>query len=99
MTEPRLPADKRVTAQFIRLAVAEGLLMLGVLLYFYIRPQTTVTTVLAAVALALGIVAAVWTIYKAVPLMAEPATRTIGYASLVFVVGAPLILYATSFTL
>ncbi|CAN5529911.1 hypothetical protein BH10ACT7_BH10ACT7_04860 [soil metagenome] len=96
MTLPPATPDKRVSLQFVYAAFAEGLLLVGVVLFFMIEPQTVLTVVLAAVAFAVGLVAAVFAIYKAVPLMAEPQTRTIGYLTIAIIVGGPLLVFAIS---
>ena len=99
MTTTPPAANNTVTQQFLFTAIAEGLLLLGVLLLFFIGPLTPLPMVLAAVALALGLVAAIFTIYRAVRLMNEPRTRILGYMSIAFVVGGPLLLFAVSFLL
>lgn len=99
MTTTPPAANKDVTQQFLFTAIAEGLLLVGVALLFIIEPLTPLTTVLAALALALGLVAAVFTIYGAVRLMNEPRTRMLGYVSIALVVVAPLLLFAVNFAL
>ena len=96
MTTPQSSPDKRVTQQLIYAAFAEGLLLAGVVLYFMIEPQTTVTVVLAAIAFAIGLVADVFAIYKAVPLMSEPQTKMIGYLTIAIIIGGPLLVFAIS---
>lgn len=100
MTTPQPPApNPRITQQFLFTAVAESLLILGVVLLFYITPVTTLTMVIAAIALALGLVAAVYTIYCAVRLMQEPTGRTVAYLSILLVVFGPIMIFALSFVL
>jgi len=99
MTSTPPAANKDIAQQFLFTAVAEGLLLLGVLLLFFVGPLTPLTMVLAAVSLALGLVAAIFTIYRAVRLMNEPRSRMVGYLSIAFVVGGPLMLFAVSFLL
>lgn len=96
MSQPSASPDKRVSRQFLYAAFAEGLLLAGVVLFFIIEPQTVLTVVLAAVAFAIGLVAAVFAIYKAVPLMSEPQTKMIGYVTIAIIVGGPLIVFALS---
>ena len=96
MSLPPSTPDKRVTQQFLYAAVAEGLLLAGVVLFFMIEPQTVLTVVLAAIAFAVGLVAAVFAIYKAVPLMSEPQTKMIGYITIAIIVGGPLLVFALS---
>lgn len=99
MTTTPPAANKDIAQQFLFTAVAEGLLLLGVFLLFFIGPLTPLLMVLAAVALALGVVAAIFTIYRAVRLMNDPRTRIVGYMSIAFVVGGPVLLFAVSFLL
>ena len=96
MTTPSSPSGQKVSQQYVLMAMAEGALMIGVVLFFIIGPQTTLLVVLAAIAFAIGLVLAVMTIYRAVPLMSEPSTRFIGYLSVVLVVTGPIVLYAVS---
>ena len=96
MTLPPTSPSKAVTQQFLLTALAEGALMLGIVLFFIIEPQTTLTIALAAVASAIGLVVGVYAIYRAVPLMSEPATRMVGYVSVVLIVVGPLMLFAVS---
>ena len=98
MTTPQPPApNPRITQQFLFTAVTEGLLILGVVLLFIIEPQTTLTLVLAAAALAIGLVGAVFTIYRAVRLMDEPNGRNVAYLSILLIVLGPLMVFGVSF--
>jgi hypothetical protein len=90
------PASKQVTQQFALTALAEGGLIVGIVLFFIVEPQTTVTIVLAALAAAMGLVVGIYAIYKAVPLMSEPTTRMIGYLSVSLIVIGPLVVFAVS---
>jgi hypothetical protein len=90
------PANRQVTQQFLLTALAEGAFMLGIVFFFIIEPRSTLTIVVAAVATALGLVAAVYAIYRAVPLMSEPTTRTVGYLSVALIVTGPIMLFAVS---
>lgn len=96
MTMPPRPANPQITRQFLLTAVAEGALMLAIVLFFIMEPQTTVTIVGAAIAAAVGLVAGVYAIYRAVPLMSEPTTRIVGYVSVVLIVTGPIVLFAVS---
>lgn len=96
MTMPTPTSDPRITRQFLYAATAEGLLLAGIALFFIVEPQTVLTITLAAIAFALGAIAAVWAIYKAVPLMTEPQTRTVGYLTIALVIGGPILLFAVS---
>jgi glucose uptake protein GlcU len=97
MTAPLTPTpSKQVTQQFVLTSLAEGALMVGIVLFFIIEPQTTLTIVLAAVASAVGLVIGIYAIYRAVPLMSEPATRMVGYISVALIVVGPLTLFAVS---
>lgn len=96
MSMPTPTPDTRITRQFLYAAIAEGLLLAGIALFFIVEPQTVLTITLAAVAFALGAIAAVWAIYKAVPLMTEPQTRTVGYLTIALVIGGPILLFAVS---
>ena len=90
------PTSKQVTQQFLLTGLAEGALMVGIVLFFIIEPQTTLTIVLAAVASAVGLVIGIYAIYRAVPLMSEPTTRMVGYVSVALIVIGPLTLFAVS---
>ena len=90
------PASSQVTQQFLLTGLAEGGLIVGIVLFFIIEPQTTFTIVAAALAAALGMVAAVYTVYRAVPLMSDPSTRMVGYLSVALIVTGPLVLFAVS---
>jgi hypothetical protein len=96
MTMPTAPANQQITRQFLLTAVAEGGLMLAIVLFFILEPQTTLTIVGAAIAAAVGLVTAVYAIYRAVPLMSEPTTRTVGYLSVGLIVTGPIVLFAVS---
>ena len=96
MTMPPRPANPQITRQFLVTAVAEGGLMLAIVLFFIIEPQTTLTIVGAALAAAVGLVAGIYAIYRAVPLMSEPTTRAVGYLSIALIVISPIVLFAVS---
>ena len=96
MTVPPASPSKAITQQFLLTALAEGGLMIGIVLFFLVEPQTTLTIVLAALATAVGLVIGVYAIYRAVPLMSEPTTRMIGYVSVALIVVGPLTLFAVS---
>jgi len=96
-TPPEL--SQRITQQFLFTAVTEGLLIVGVALLFIIEPLTPLTTGLAAAALAIGLVGAVFTIYRAVRLMNDPRGRTVAYLSILLIVLGPLMIFALSFVI
>jgi hypothetical protein len=96
MTMPPAPPNQQVTRQFMLTAVAEGGLMLAIVLFFIVEPQSTVTIVGAALAAAVGLVAGIYAIYRAVPLMSEPTTRMVGYVSVALIVTGPIVLFAVS---
>jgi hypothetical protein len=90
------PAGTQVTQQFLLTALAEGAFMVGVVFFFIIEPQSALTIAVAAVATAIGLVAAVYAIYRAVPLMSDPTTRMAGYLSVALIVTGPIVLFAVS---
>ena len=96
MTMPPRPANPQITRQFVLTSVAEGALMLAIVLFFFIEPQSILTIVGAAIAAAIGIVVGVYAIYRAVPLMSEPSTRIVGYVSVALLVTGPIVLFAVS---
>ena len=96
MTAPRPPANVQTSRQLVLAALAESGLLVGITVFFWVRPQTTLTIVLAAVPFAIGLALAIVTIYRAVPLLSEPQTRTIGYISIALLVVGPITLFAVS---
>ena len=96
MTTPPTPTASATAKQLLLTALAEGALLVGITLFFIVEPQTTLTVVLAAIAIAIGLVIGVYAIYRAVPLMSEPATRTLGYLSIALIVVGPVMLFAVS---
>jgi glucose uptake protein GlcU len=94
MTTPTKQPDGRIARQFVLTAIAEGALMIAIVLFFLVEPQTTLTIALAAIAAAVGLVVGVLAIYRAVPLMSEPTTRIVGYVSVALIVVGPLTLLA-----
>lgn len=96
MSQTPASPDKRVPQQLVRAALAEGLLIVGVALYFFVAPQSVLTIVLSALAFVAGVIVAVFAIYKAVPLMSEPATRSIGYVTVAIIIIGPILVFAVS---
>jgi hypothetical protein len=97
MTVPQPPTPSMlISRQFVLIALAEIPLMAGIVLFFFIEPQTTLTIVLAAIAFAIGLVAAVYAIYRAVQLMSEPTTRLVAYVTIASIIGGPLMVFAVS---
>ena len=96
MSLPPATPDRRITMQFLYTALAEGALLIAVVLFFIIEPQTMLTVIGAAIAFVVGLVVGIFAIYKAVPLMSEPATRRVGYVSVALIVTGPLMLFAVS---
>jgi hypothetical protein len=96
MSSSPTPAASVTAKQLVLTAFAEGALLVGIALFFIVEPQTTLTVVLAAIAIAIGLVVGVYAIYRAVPLMSEPATRTLGYLSIALIVVGPLMLFAVA---
>lgn len=85
-----------VPRQFVIAATAETGLLLAVFLFFILKPQTTLTVALAAIAAAVGIVAGVVAIYRAVGMMSEPATRSIAWISILLIITGPIVLLAVT---
>ncbi len=96
MSAPRPPVSPPAARQLVLAAMAESGLLVGITVYFWVQPRSFLTIALAAVAFAIGLALAVITIYRAVPLISEPQTRTVGYLSIALLVVAPIALFAVS---
>src|SRR5687767_7112426 len=96
MTMPPATPGQQKTRQLLLTSVAEGALMLAIVLFFIIEPQSTLTIAGAAVAAAIGLVVGVYAVYRAVPLMSDPTTRLVGYVSVALIVAGPIVLFAVS---
>lgn len=93
MTMDPTERGRLVTRQFAATAVSEGALILAVLLQHYARPLTGWTILLLGLLLAVGIAAAVYTIYRAVRLAEEPTLRGLAYLTIGMVILAPVLLW------
>ncbi|MDO7882514.1 hypothetical protein [Antiquaquibacter soli] len=91
---PTPPAPGAATTrQFLLAALAEGALLLSIVLLEFLPAELPFLVVSAAL-FAVGLVLAVSTIYRAVRLMVDPATRSVAYLSIALVVGGPIVLWA-----